>query len=69
MDTSVHAYKSAASKFEEQQKEYFKKNNTYLNGLQSHMLGDEPDKSHATGLFKKCAYVADTIFKNKHVAL
>ena len=45
------------------------KQGTYLNGLQSHMLGDAEPDSLATRIFKKCAFVADTFSRNRHAAL
>ena len=41
----------------------------YLNGLQSHMLGEEDQSSMASKIFKKAAYVADTLHRNKQAAL
>ena len=53
----------------EQEREYMQKQGTYLNGLQSHMLGDSEPDSLATRIFKKCAFVADTFSRNRHAAL
>jgi len=70
-DAQMATFKQAASAQEEQQREYFTKNGTYLNGLQSHMLGGErrEEAGLASSIFKKCAFVADTLARNKHVAL
>jgi len=46
-----------------------KDQSVYLNGLQSHMLGEEDANSLAGRIFKKAAYVADTLHRNQRAAL
>jgi len=70
LERNVASYKSAASASEQLQREFMQQQGSYLNGLQSHMLDSGKDETGlASNLFKKCAYVAHTLSRNKHVAL
>lgn len=51
------------------QSSFMEKQSAYSNGLQTHMLGDEDTSSMASKIFKKAAYVADTLNRNKQAAL
>jgi len=52
-----------------EQTQFMQSQGAYLSGLQSHMLGDEDQSSVASKVFKKAAYVADTLNRNKRAAL
>ena len=72
VDVQVASYKHAHMQEQEQQSEYMSKNGSYLNGLHQHMLGGDAqrdDSGLGQRIFKKCAYVADTICRNRVVVL
>ncbi len=51
------------------QQEFLDEHGAYLNGLQGHMLGQGDSENLAGRLFKKCAYVADSVYRNKQIGL
>ncbi|KAL1504232.1 hypothetical protein AB1Y20_010641 [Prymnesium parvum] len=62
-------FETFASERISDQSQFMDSQSAYLNGLQSHMLGDVDAQSTASKLFKKAAYVAETLHRNREAAL
>ena len=70
LDMAVGGYRRATLALGEQQQDYLAQHGTYLSGLHKHVLGSDPKESAiGSRIFKKCAYVADAIYRNRTVAI
>ncbi len=71
MNAAIATFEAADAANEARQDHFIRSNRDYLDGVQSRMIGDVAgvDGGMASRIFKRCAYVADAMVRNKTTVL